>query len=576
MRIIRTAKQFSFRRRWGLSEPVEVALDESGDIYAQLLGIAPGRRPPNYYALLAISPSESDAKRIHAAARRQIGRLSPFLGSEHAQAAQQIMAEIATARAVLTAPTGKERYDAKLREQPDFVPNAIRPPEAILEDILPRDEPGPTAIPKSNPMGAAPIIEEQSAEPDDATPKNPRWANEVAPPPLPPNMPAAAPTVAKARLVSGPGTAFNNELPPSSANDTPLLPPTAIGHEPAAWHPAADGDGHQPFRADTYSAPSPVRRTARRGGIARERSQMALILLLLCMMAAVGLGAGAVLVWQARNERVAGANQETPIETGAAAKAAPTSQSASRSDDSKTLSATDRVKPEAKPASPVTEDGTTARDRGLTASPMKRNTESPPAVTPKADMPPPDRAKPPPMADENPEQAASVRKSLKAARDAIALCDLTKVDELLDVALIDASTDSLRAEVERVRILRTSVGSFWNAVRESLKTITGGTELEVDGDVIIVVEVSRDRDRLVARIKGQNRDFRVEQLPTELATGLAERWLAKDDVNSRAFVGAYLATSAREQYIDRGRAVLREAQSAGSEVARAVLEALDR
>jgi hypothetical protein len=306
---------------------------------------------------------------------------------------------------------------------------------------------------------------------------------------------------------------------------------------------------------------------------------MALILLLLCMMAAVGLGAGAVLVWQARSARVAVINQETPLETGVAAKPAPTSQTASRSDVSKTPSATDRDKTERNQADAGTVEATTARDRGISASPMKRNTESPPAappIAPKADMPPPDRAKPPQTADENPEQTASVRKSLQAARDAIALGDLPKVDELLDVALIDASTDSLRTEVEHVRILRTSVGSFWNAVRESLKTITGGTELEVDGDVIIVVELSRDRDRLVARIKGQNRDFRVEQLPTELATGLAERWLAKDDVNSRAFVGAYLATSAREQYVDRGRALLREAQSAGSEVARAVLEALDR
>ncbi len=173
-------------------------------------------------------------------------------------------------------------------------------------------------------------------------------------------------------------------------------------------------------------------------------------------------------------------------------------------------------------------------------------------------------------------QAAKVHQTLEKARNALALGELQKVDQFLDQAMTEADSDRLRGDVEGVRTLRTCVGSFNNAVRESLKTVTSNTELEFDGDVIIVVEVSRDRDRLVVRSKGQNRDYRVEQLPADLATALATRWLDKDDVNSRAFVGAYLATTARAEYVDRGRAMLREAQAAGSDVARAALEALAR
>ena len=59
------------------------------------------------------------------------------MSGDQAPIAQRLMVEIATARAVLTTPTGKDRYDAKLREQPDFVPNAVPAPAAVIEELLP-------------------------------------------------------------------------------------------------------------------------------------------------------------------------------------------------------------------------------------------------------------------------------------------------------------------------------------------------------------------------------------------------------------------------------------------------------
>ncbi len=46
-------------------------MDESCDIYAELLGLPSGRRPPDYYALLGLPPAENDVARIHRAARRR-------------------------------------------------------------------------------------------------------------------------------------------------------------------------------------------------------------------------------------------------------------------------------------------------------------------------------------------------------------------------------------------------------------------------------------------------------------------------------------------------------------------------
>ena len=93
----------------------EVGVGDGFDMYAELLGIEPGLRPPDYYTLIGVPSTESDAARIHAAAKRRITRLSAMLGGERAKFAQKLMGEVATARAVLTTPEVKARYDEKIR-----------------------------------------------------------------------------------------------------------------------------------------------------------------------------------------------------------------------------------------------------------------------------------------------------------------------------------------------------------------------------------------------------------------------------------------------------------------------------
>ena len=76
-------------------------------------------RPPDFYRLLGAAPFEADPIRINAATKRQVARLSPLLNGPWAEQAKQLIAEIATARAALTSPEVKERYDAKLRNHSD-------------------------------------------------------------------------------------------------------------------------------------------------------------------------------------------------------------------------------------------------------------------------------------------------------------------------------------------------------------------------------------------------------------------------------------------------------------------------
>ena len=175
----------------------EVVLDQSGDIYAKLLGLPTGRRPPDYYALLGLKPNESDEARIHRAARRQIARLSNLLASDQAEAAQQLMAEIATARAVLTTPARRERYDAKLRAEPDFVARPVTAAASNADGLLPPSAANGVATQAPQNLPPAPPTQEPASSAD-AAPATPRWANPVEAPPRPPDSPVAAPTTAKA------------------------------------------------------------------------------------------------------------------------------------------------------------------------------------------------------------------------------------------------------------------------------------------------------------------------------------------------------------------------------------------
>jgi len=99
------------RRRPGMEVP---------DPYAEFLDLPKGARPPHYYDLLELELFSSDVERIVLAARRQFRKIKPY--EDHPDVArreriQDIMNQIATARAVLTDPARKEEYDQALAER---------------------------------------------------------------------------------------------------------------------------------------------------------------------------------------------------------------------------------------------------------------------------------------------------------------------------------------------------------------------------------------------------------------------------------------------------------------------------
>jgi hypothetical protein len=560
-------------------------LSDHPDIYTELLGIPPGARPPDFYRLLGIAPFEPDPVRISAATKRQVTRLSHLLNGSRAEQVQRLIAEIATARAALTTPEVKERYDAKLRKQPDAPWYTVVPdvPAASSDPSAPPPPTLPTVSPAEPVGGRVPVdaidpafvketkiwpcAEPVLSEPELDSDRPLRWAHQVAAPPPLPDLPVGAPTVAKARLVSGPGTAFSSVTTPCTppqptamapgmplANVPPAAPwpQEAIPTTPTALGAPIGTDGYAPLRRPNFRR--------------RDSSQVALIVALVCIVGLVALFGGALVVRQSSAPIVA-QDGDTVAETPRSReKDSPTHARAGRDDQPRRSSdaGTSTARGQ-KAEDPRSEPKRAKNDRDV-IHPAKS------AGSAMKDAAPPARK---PAAPADNARAEPVRQSIKAARKALAARDLAAAEEQIDLALVDASSDALRAEIDGEKALHHYIERFWNAVRESAKTLDTGHEFEVDGRTVIVVEISRDKKKLVLRSKGQNRDYTIEDLPADVAAGLAERWLAKDDVNSKVFVGAFLAIDAQGNR-ERGRRLLSEAKARGSDAAATVLAELDR
>lgn len=171
--------------------------------------------------------------------------------------------------------------------------------------------------------------------------------------------------------------------------------------------------------------------------------------------------------------------------------------------------------------------------------------------------------------------AADLFESLDTVRTLLASRELEASRNLLEGLLVPEGVEDLKNSVENAKLVQHYVERFWNAVRESVKTLESGKDFGIaDADRAAVVEIANNRERITLRIRGENRTYSISDLPTDAAVGIASLWLAKDDPNSKVFVAAFIAVDA-PQRIDDARKLLREAKSSGSDVAQAVLDALD-
>jgi hypothetical protein len=107
------------------------------DPYHRWLGIPAAEQPPHHYRLLGLGPFEADPEVIRDGAERQMAHVRGYALGQHAELSQQILNELAAAKACLLEPARKAEYDGRLR-QALAAPGPIPRPVVAHPPPLPR------------------------------------------------------------------------------------------------------------------------------------------------------------------------------------------------------------------------------------------------------------------------------------------------------------------------------------------------------------------------------------------------------------------------------------------------------
>jgi hypothetical protein len=190
-----------------------------------------------------------------------------------------------------------------------------------------------------------------------------------------------------------------------------------------------------------------------------------------------------------------------------------------------------------------------------------------PSMPDESDDPEPDEPDPdePTMPDEPEAMPADVDvpQALSAVRYALAHKNLTLARGQLDAALSAVPEGDLATEVARIELIYGFVEQFWKAVDESISAIAEATDFPFGEDDRASM-VEKSPEMIILRIRGQNHEFALDNLPPKVAVALAENYFAKDDPVTKLCIASYLAVhpdADREQ----ARGILLQASLTGQE-----------
>lgn len=148
------------------------------------------------------------------------------------------------------------------------------------------------------------------------------------------------------------------------------------------------------------------------------------------------------------------------------------------------------------------------------------------------------------------DDAADVRAAaLTAVRSAVSGRDMAAAKENLAVAAKFKGIAEYDAEWARLDELVAYVAEFWQAVERGAKVAEGTQELMIGGQLVSVVEYADAT--LVLRVAGQNRRYKLRDMPAKVALTLAQQVMQPEAPNNKVFFGSFLALDGKG---DRGLA----------------------
>ncbi len=444
---------------------------------------------------------------------------------------------------------------------------------------------------------------EVSPVPPQSSPSPPEPAPEELLPPaagIPaPSQPPAGPAAGPPPAAMPPGTVGG--APPSVPPPVPLVPPPSVpGAVPPAAGPPGIGQippaggaaGHVPPAVHTGTGPAPgggppplptappailpneldsstfaqsvARRRKRRQGpqIVFALGLCGSVLFLIVLLAVLLPGNNEPV---ARNSQVSGKSSRPgaakaekprpePLPVRPAPKSSPTENP--RSPDSA------QQLPGPKPAEPMPENP--PEPSPPPPQPKPTPPPAPPRPTPKPQsQKPPGKAPSASQAELQKQKEAELLRLLMATRYELGHRNLDTAKALLKraEAMAQSLGDSPAArQYRRVALLAGYVEQFWQAVQESIKQLQSLDQVKIDGKIVGVVEVTPRR--LTLRVAGRNRTYTLQNMPTGLAFGLAQRWLDKSQGSTYLVLGAYYAVDPKNRK-ERARALWEQAARMG-------------
>ncbi len=499
-------------------------MEEIFNPYREWLGWLQSRGP-DYYELLAIDRSETDASRITLAAEQAMSKVRSFRPGPQAQVWSRLLDEIRAARDCLSNPALKADYDSALARTDRFRSSTGDLSQPMTAASLP---------PVAGSVGPAPVYDRQH--------------NFVS-------VPTAA------RRDSSDVESFECTPAPGAIDD--LLPPGA--EEPVAAEArfaSEDAPGRQ-RRAQPALHDSPVDdgmkvHTAPSAGAfaaARARQARRGLLLALIGSAAVIILAGTIFAWRSQSRQ-----QPTDAATGTGI--APASNLAETEGPSNAVPAS--TESANLPSSLITD--AQAASISTTASP--KSLPSPETT----DAPPTNSTAEPTISTESTEKKRarlqSLVTALETAKAAAAEQNFALADEQLKRAASLAGLPEHRLAVARLAEIANYARQFHDALAAAVGSMQAAETFKLPSGTEVAF-VEGFSDKVTLHVLGLNTTYAFRDLPPALALALADRRLSPRHAATPLVKGAYLALYKQQdsRVQEKARSLWEEAEAAGIKTA---------
>jgi hypothetical protein len=515
---------------------------EEFDPYLEWLGIRETTRPLSHYQLLGIAEFEADPLAIAVAADAATARIKSCNPLDRGGRWQQLLDEVSLARLCLSDRARKLQYDEQLRTRRGTNVDASATKHRSISpsvegktqqstnasspvnlDLFPpnyRPAPQPAAAKLTEPTKTVPML---------APVETVSTPHEFAMPPVKhPIVPKAIPV----------GLAVETAIPVANRQVRPIT--NILKAEPA-------NEIDTPIFAD--ESIDQLASHKRTNGNQATRWSMVGMIATMGVTIVVALG-GLVLWQQNMPSQVTENTNNATVQKASVVPGEPTAEmvnSPNRSDGGRKLTAREALAPQSIPDAAGRQKMPLVPSVGVVANEPPSKTQLPTVPT---------------QPEQTAEQKAAFDLAVKRALQAMGARKLDVARQELDSAKRNAVAKQQEAELHQLEQLHGYVKGFWDAVRESLKSLQATDTLPLGNSQVAVVEV--DPSSITIRTAGRNFSYTLTNMSPEVAVALANHWFDENVAANKIYLGTFHAVDAQGD-AEEAKRLWKEATNEGAD-----------